>query len=71
MKKENNKEKREDYIKKLETYNTQYYELNEKLEKENNNLKKKLEETNNLLNDFKNKYYKLQSDFDSLKKEEK
>ena len=71
MKKENNKEKREDYIKKLETYNTQYYELNEKLEKENNKLKKKLEETNNLLNDFKNKYYKLQSDFDSLKKEEK
>ena len=63
--------KKEDYIKKLESYNSQYYELNESLKKENNNLKKKLEETNRLLNDFKSKYNKLSSDYDTHKIEEK
>jgi len=45
--------------------------LNESLKKENNNLKKKLEETNRLLNDFKSKYNKLSSDYDTHKIEEK
>lgn len=71
MKKESEKENKEDYIKEIETYNRQYYELNENLKKENNNLKKKLEETSILLNDFKSKYNKLSSDYDTHKKEEK